>query len=71
MTPIEWERLQGFPDDWTAGVADVHRYKQLGNSVAVPAVQAVARNIIKEMLHPQPFIEKVSVEQLQLLFDAV
>jgi DNA (cytosine-5)-methyltransferase 1 len=71
MTPIEWERLQGFPDDWTAGVADVHRYKQLGNSVAVPAVQAVARNIVKELLNPQPFVEKVSVEQLQFLFDAV
>ena len=29
MTPLEWERLQGFPDNWTAGIADVHRYKQM------------------------------------------
>ena len=35
MTPIECERLQGFPDDWTAGVADSNRYKQMGNAVTV------------------------------------
>ena len=43
MTPREWERLQGFPDDWTAGVADTHRYKQMGNSVAVPVIEEVAK----------------------------
>lgn len=58
MTPIEWERLQGFPDNWTEGVADVHRYKQLGNSVAVPVIEAVSYNIIKELQSPQPFIRK-------------
>ena len=35
LTPIECERLQGFPDDWTAGLADSHRYKQMGNAVTV------------------------------------
>ena len=50
MTPVEWERLQGFPDNWTAGIADVHRYKQMGNSVAVPVIQAVSENIIKQLL---------------------
>ena len=50
MTPLEWERLQGFPDNWTAGIADVHRYKQMGNSVAVPVIQAVSENIIKQLL---------------------
>lgn len=35
LTPIECERLQGFPDDWTAGLADTHRYKQMGNAVTV------------------------------------
>jgi len=71
MTPIEWERLQGFPDDWTSIVADVHRYKQLGNSVAVPAVQAVARNIIKELLNPTPFVEKRKEIQLQFSYDSI
>jgi site-specific DNA-cytosine methylase len=35
LTPVECERLQGFPDDWTAGLADSHRYKQMGNAVTV------------------------------------
>lgn len=35
LTPVECERLQGFPDDWTAGLADTHRYKQMGNAVTV------------------------------------
>lgn len=72
MTPIEWERLQGFPDNWTKGVADVHRYKQLGNSVAVPAIYAVALNIIKELLDPKPFLKKAKKEsQLQIHFNEV
>lgn len=36
LTPRECERLQGFPDDWTAGQSDAARYRQLGNAVAVP-----------------------------------
>ena len=52
MTPIEWERLQGFPDNWTDGIADVHRYKQMGNSVAVPVIRNVSINVIKELLNP-------------------
>jgi site-specific DNA-cytosine methylase len=35
LTPVECERLQGFPDDWTAGLADTNRYKQMGNAVTV------------------------------------
>jgi len=35
LTPIECERLQGFPDDWTDEQADSHRYKQMGNAVTV------------------------------------
>lgn len=54
MTPIEWERLQGFPDNWTGGIANGHRYKQMGNSVAVPVIKAVARAIINELLNPTP-----------------
>lgn len=35
ITPTECERLQGFPDEWTAGQSDSHRYKQMGNAVTV------------------------------------
>ncbi len=58
MTPVEWERLQGFPDNWTASVSDGQRYKQLGNSVAVPVVKNVGLNLIGELLDPKPFVSK-------------
>jgi site-specific DNA-cytosine methylase len=45
LTPVECERLQGFPDDWTAGQSDSQRYKQMGNAVAVPVVEWVIGNI--------------------------
>ncbi len=43
MTPREWARLQGFPDKFKIVVADASAYKQFGNSVAVPAIQATAK----------------------------
>jgi DNA (cytosine-5)-methyltransferase 1 len=45
LTPVECERLQGFPDDWTIGQSDSSRYKQMGNAVAVPVVEWVIGNI--------------------------
>lgn len=47
MTPREWARLQGFPDSFIIPVADASAYKQFGNSVAVPAIQATAKKIIE------------------------
>lgn len=47
MTPREWARLQGFPDNYIIPVADASAYKQFGNSVAVPAIQATAEKIIE------------------------
>jgi DNA (cytosine-5)-methyltransferase 1 len=47
MTPREWARLQGFPDKYVIPVADASAYKQFGNSVAVPAIQATANNILE------------------------
>ncbi|MEZ4876191.1 MAG: DNA cytosine methyltransferase [Flavobacterium sp.] len=47
MTPREWARLQGFPDSYIIPVADASAYKQFGNSVAVPAIQATAEKIIE------------------------
>jgi len=45
LTPKECERLQGYPDDWTKGVSDTQRYKQLGNAVTVNVIQAIALKI--------------------------
>lgn len=45
LTPVECERLQGFPDGWTEGQADSHRYRQLGNAVCVPVAAWIARRI--------------------------
>lgn len=50
MTPREWARLQGFPDNFVIPVADASAYKQFGNSVAVPAIKATANEIIKIIL---------------------
>jgi DNA-cytosine methyltransferase len=47
LTPVECERLQGFPDNWTEGQTDGHRYKQLGNAVAVPVVQWIIERLVK------------------------
>lgn len=45
LTPIECERLQGFPDNWTQGISDTQRYKQLGNAVTVSVVTEIIKRI--------------------------
>lgn len=52
LTPLECERLQGFPDGWTdlPGASDSARYKALGNSVAIPCVEYVMRGIVLALL---------------------
>lgn len=45
LTPIECERLQGFPDGWTKGHSDNQRYKMLGNAVSVPVVKEIISKI--------------------------
>ena len=49
LTPLECERLQGFPDNWTdiEGASDSARYKALGNSVAIPCVDYVLQGIAR------------------------
>ena len=47
LTPREWATLQGFPDDFKLTVADTHLYKQLGNTVTVTVIEAIAENIKK------------------------
>ena len=58
LTPLETERLQGHPDNWTKVAArpdgttyeqsDSQRYKQMGNGVAVPVFEWVARRVVAE-----------------------
>ncbi len=45
MTPREWARLQGYPDTFRLPLSDTHLYKQLGNTVTVPVIRAVAERI--------------------------
>lgn len=47
LTPTECERLQGFPDGWTAGQSDSARYRQLGNAVAVPVAEWIGRRLMR------------------------
>jgi DNA (cytosine-5)-methyltransferase 1 len=48
LTPIERERLQGFPDNWTwtESMTDNARMKMLGNTVTVPVIESIAQNIL-------------------------
>lgn len=50
MTPREWARLQGFPDEFIIPVADASAYKQFGNSVAIPAIEATASELVNIVL---------------------
>lgn len=47
LTPMECERLQGFPDGWTDGQPDSARYRQMGNAVAVPVVEWIMRRLVE------------------------
>ncbi|NOT46347.1 MAG: DNA (cytosine-5-)-methyltransferase [Acidobacteria bacterium] len=49
LTPRECARIQGFPDSFQIPVSDTQAYKQFGNSVVVPLVQAVGEKIVKEL----------------------
>lgn len=50
LTPRECARLQGFPDTFLIPISDNQAYKQFGNSVVVPLIQAVGQNIVKELV---------------------
>jgi len=49
LTPLECERLQGFPDGWTAvkGMKDRPRYRMLGNAVCVPVAEWIGKRIMQ------------------------
>jgi len=50
LTPLECERLQGYPDGWTLGVSDTQRYKCLGNAVTVNVIEAIVKSIVSTSL---------------------
>jgi DNA (cytosine-5)-methyltransferase 1 len=62
LTPRECARLQGFPDSFIIPVSDNQAYKQFGNSVVTPLIQAVGENIVKEISKiNEPSKSKVTV----------
>jgi len=46
LTPLECERLQGFPDNWTQGISDSQRYKCCGNAVTVNVIREIVKNLL-------------------------
>ncbi|MFA6386115.1 MAG: DNA (cytosine-5-)-methyltransferase [Candidatus Paceibacterota bacterium] len=49
LTPLECERLQGFPDNWTEGLSDTQRYKCLGNAVTTTVITEIGKKLIEIM----------------------
>lgn len=62
LTPREFARLQGFSDKYKIDVSDVHAYRLFGNSVAIPAVEAVAKNIVKALIDAKKIEAKSSAK---------
>jgi len=50
LTPVECERLQGFPDGWTEGLSDTQRYRCIGNAVTVNVVEFLGHRIKDSLL---------------------
>ncbi len=53
LTPLECAFLMGFPDDFRFSVSDFQAYKQIGNSVAVPLVSEILKNMIPFIIEPR------------------
>lgn len=65
LTPRECEALQGLPPDWTrfaadgSEISDSARYRMVGNSVAVPVVEWIARRIVAQVETPRATLPAV------------
>ena len=46
LTPVEWERAQGFPDNWTAGIDDRERYTALGDAMNVDTARWLGHRLV-------------------------
>lgn len=55
LTPRECARLMGFPPDFTIPVSDTQAYRQFGNSIVVPVVEAVAREVVISLSRPSNY----------------
>jgi DNA (cytosine-5)-methyltransferase 1 len=66
LTPREAARLQGFPEKFQIPVSDNQAYKQFGNSVAVPVIHAIAKNMVKLMENPELRVPYAEWKQMQL-----
>lgn len=51
LTPVECERLQGFPDNWTYGISNTQRYKCLGNAVTTTVIHAIGLQLANSLSH--------------------
>ena len=67
LTPREAARLQGFPESFVIPVSDNQAYKQFGNSVAVPVIQAIARKMVRVLEEPESRIPYSEWRQEKLL----
>ena len=48
LTPLECERLQGFPDNWTTKIPTSMRYKTIGNAVTVDVIEFLGKRILSQ-----------------------
>jgi DNA (cytosine-5)-methyltransferase 1 len=67
LTPREAARLQGFPESFQIPVSDNQAYKQFGNSVAVPVIQAIARKMVRVLEEPETRVPYSEWRQEKLL----
>lgn len=68
MTPVERERLMGFPDGWTEAVSDAQRYKQTGNAVCVKAVEAIVKALLDCHAHGGRRLDDIAKEDVEALY---
>ncbi|GAG79682.1 unnamed protein product, partial [marine sediment metagenome] len=68
MTPLEWARLQGYPDSFKFPVSMTKAYRQLANSVAVPVIRSIALEMKKSLLN-QVILKKHKItEEFEEIF---
>ena len=62
LTPRECARLMGYPDTFKITVSDTQAYRQFGNSVAVPVVSAIAREVLSALQRPAGEVPELSLQ---------
>ena len=65
LTPRECARLQGFPEEFLIPCSDSQSYKQFGNSVSVPVIRAIAKEMIKTLKKGKQITTKKSVKFME------